>query len=217
MNQSPPLYDTQSALVALKPWLEQHLPDLDPGARQHFIQLVTGITEQHSLLLREIAASSVFQAEQPESNYTQVQRIIRDARLTLEMVYYPFLQQLLATIPGDTFDGTLDETNQGNLFNLVLVGWATDGVSLPLGFLVYPVDGTWAEDARTLLHRLEQLIPADKRIILLADRVHAGDAFLACLTSLAWGFIIRLAEDTCIATERGGNQPPGRVSHGAEI
>lgn len=110
MNQSLPLYDTQSALVALKPWLEQHLPDLDPGARQHVIQLVTEITEQHSLLLREIAASSVFQAEQPESNYTQVQRIIRDTRLTLETVYYPFLQQLLATIPGDTFSVTLDDS-----------------------------------------------------------------------------------------------------------
>lgn len=204
MRQSPPLYDVQSALHALDPWLAQHLPELDPGARQHFIQLVTGITEQHSLLLREIAASSVFQAEQPESNYTQVQRIICDTRLTLETVYYPFLQQILATIPGDTFYVTLDETNQGKLFNLVLVGWATDGISLPLGFLIYPLDGTWAEDARTLLHRLEHLIPHDKSIILLADRVHAGDAFLACLTSLEWGFIVRLAENTCIETERDG-------------
>jgi hypothetical protein len=204
MRQSPPLYDVQSALHALEPWLEQHLPDLDRGARQHFIQLVTGITEQHSLLLREIAASRVFHADQPASNYTQVQRIIRDTRLTLETVYSPCLQQILATIPGDTFYVTLDETNQGKLFNLVLVGWATDGISLPLGFFIDPVDGTWAADARTLLHRLEHLIPNDKSIILLADRVHAGDAFLACLTSLAWGFIVRLAEDTCIETERDG-------------
>lgn len=204
MNQSTPVYDTQSALASLGPWLEQHLPELDAGAKRHFLQLVTGITEQHSLLLREIAASSVFQAEQPESNYTQVQRIIRDTRLTLESVYYPFLKSLLATLPGDTIYVTIDGTNQGTLFNLVLVGLATDGVSLPLGFLIYAVDGTWAEEARTLLHRLEALFPCDKRLILLADRAHAGDAFLACLTSLGWGFIIRLPEDTCIETERDG-------------
>jgi hypothetical protein len=156
------------------------------------------------LLLREIAASSVFQAEQPESNYTQVQRIIRDTRLTLESVYYPFLRTILAAVPGDTFYLTLDETNHTDLFNLVLVGWATDGVSLPLGFLIYPVDGTWADDARTLLQRLESLIPPDKTIILLADRVHAGTAFLNCITALKWGFVIRLAEDTLIETERDG-------------
>ena len=77
MNQSPPLYDMASALETLEPWLEQHLPDLEPIARRHFVHLVTGIIEQQSLLIRAIAAASPFQAE-PESNYTQVQRIIRD-------------------------------------------------------------------------------------------------------------------------------------------
>src|SRR5687768_15535132 len=89
MNQSPPLYDMASALETLEPWLEQHLPDLEPVARRHFVHLVTGIIEQQSLLIRAIAAASPFQAE-PESNYTQVQRIIRDTRLTLETVYYPY-------------------------------------------------------------------------------------------------------------------------------
>jgi hypothetical protein len=143
MNQSTSLYDVQSALATLEPWLEAHLPDLDNGAWRRFIQLVTGITEQHSLLLREIAASSVFQAE-PDSDYMQVQRIVHDTHLTLESVYDPFLTHLLSCIPGDTFYIMLDETNQGKLFNLVLVGWATDGISLPLGFLVYPIDGCWA-------------------------------------------------------------------------
>src|SRR6266542_6323692 len=100
MNQSRPLYDMASALETLEPWLEQHLPDLEPVARRHFVHLVTGIIEQQSLLIRAIAASSVFQAE-PESNFTQVQRIIRDTRLTLETVYYPFLSHILAAMPGE--------------------------------------------------------------------------------------------------------------------
>jgi hypothetical protein len=85
--------------------------------------------------------------------------IIRDARLTLESVYYPFLSQLLPLLPGDHAYLTLDQTNHGSDFNLVLVGWATDAVSLPLGFVVYGTDETWAEEARTLLSHLEQLIP----------------------------------------------------------
>lgn len=203
MNQSRPLYDMASALETLEPWLEQHLPDLEVVARRHFVHLVTGIIEQQSLLIRAIAAASPFQAE-PESNYTQVQRIIRDTRLTLETVYYPFLMQILAVLPGQDAYITLDETAHTDAFNVILVGWATDAVSLPLGFVIYPTDGTWADDARTLLQRIDQVVPSERSITLLADRIHAGEAFLTCLDELGWNYIIRLPEDTYIETEREG-------------
>ncbi len=197
MNQSGTLYDMASVLETLEPWLEQKLPNLEPVARRHFAHLVTGVIEQQSLLVGAIAAASPFQAE-PESNYTQVQRILRDSRLTLENVYYPFLSQLLSSLPGDDVFVTLDQTNHGTDFNLVLVGWATDGISLPLGFFVYPTDGAWADDARTLLTRIDALIPEGRTITLLADRVHAGDPFLSCLDGLDWGYVIRLPEGTNI-------------------
>lgn len=202
MNQSPKVYDMSSVVESLEPWLETHLPNLEPVARRHFVHLVTGIIEQQSLLLRAIAAASPFQAE-PESNYTQVQRIIRDTRLTLEDVYYPLLSVLLASMPGDHAYLTLDQTSHGSDFNLVLVGWASDGISLPLGFVVYATDASWADDARALLRRLETLLPAGRTITLLADRVHAGDPFLACLDELEWGYVIRLPEDTNIADDEG--------------
>lgn len=203
MNQSRPLYDMTSALETLEPWLEHHLPDLEPVARRHFVHLVTGIIEQQSLLLRAIAAASPFQAE-PESNYTQVQRIIRDTRLTLETVYYPFLMQILAVLPSQEAYITLDETAHSDEFNVILVGWATDAVSLPLGFVIYPTNGTWADDARTLLQRLDHVIPSERSITLLADRIHAGDRFLSCLDELGWNYIIRLPEDTYIETQGDG-------------
>lgn len=203
MNQPPAVYDMASALETLEPWLEQHLPDLDGVARRHFIHLVTGIVEQQSLLIRQIAAASPFQAE-PNSNFTQVQRIIRDTRLTLESVYYPFLSQILAALPSDHAYITLDQTSHTDLYNLVLVGWATDGVSLPLGFVLYPTDGAWADDARMLLARLDALFPQSHTITLLADRVHASDPFLEALEQLEWGYVIRLPEDTFIESERDG-------------
>src|SRR4051812_296410 len=171
MNQPRPLYDMVSALETLEPWLEQHVPDLEPVARRHFVHLVTGIIEQQSLLIRAIAAVSPFQAE-PESNYTQVQRIIRDTRLTLETVYYPFLMQLLAELPGQDAFITLDETSHTDAFNLILVGWATDAISLPLGFVVYATDARWADDARVLLQRIDQVLPAERSRTILADRIH---------------------------------------------
>lgn len=85
MQQSPVLYAMDSTWETLTPWLDQYLPDLDPVARRHFTHLVAGIIEQQSLLVRTIAAASPFLAT-PESHFTQVQRIIRDTRLTLETV-----------------------------------------------------------------------------------------------------------------------------------
>ena len=226
MNQSPAVYDMASALESREPWLLEHLPHLDPVARRHFVHLVTGIIEQQSLLIRVIAAASPFQAE-PASNSTQVQRIIRDTRLSLETVYYPFLTQILAAAPSDTLYLTMDETNHGSDFNLVLVGLTTDGVSLPLGFVVYATDAPWADEARTLLERLETIIPPERTLILLADRVHAGDPFLRCLDDLGWGYVIRLPEDTNIADacgewvevrhvrQRAGRFGTGGCPHGA--
>lgn len=203
MTQSRVLYDMASALETLEPWLEQHLPDLEAVARRHFVHLVTGIIEQQSLLIRQIAAASPFQAE-PESNYTQVQRIIRDTRLTLETVYYPFLMRVLAVLPRKDVFITLDETAHSDHFNLVLVGLASDAVSLPLGFVVYPTDGCWADDARALLQRIKLVFSPEQHITLLADRIHAGDAFLSCLDELGWTYVIRLPEDTFIESERDG-------------
>lgn len=125
-----------SEVESLEPWLTEHLPDLDRVARRHFLHLVTGIIKQQSVLVRAIAASSVFQAE-PESNFTQVQRILRDTRLKLETTYYSLVARLLAAMLGDHAYLTLDQTCHTDRFNLVLVGWATDAVSLPLGFVVY--------------------------------------------------------------------------------
>jgi hypothetical protein len=130
--------------------------------------LVTGIIEQQSLLLRAIAAASPFQAE-PESNDTQVQRITRDARLTLETVYYPFLTQILAGQTSREAFITLDETSHTDAFNVVLVGWATDAFSLPLGFVIYSTDGSWADDARVLLQWSDSQIYAHRRGCLLIE------------------------------------------------
>jgi hypothetical protein len=85
MNQSSALYDTPAARALIEPWLRGYLPSLDEAVTRRFIQLVTALFEQRSLLLEAIAESSVFTGTD-SSNVTQVRRIIRDARITLKDV-----------------------------------------------------------------------------------------------------------------------------------
>jgi hypothetical protein len=110
-----------SALETLEPWIEQHLPDLEPFARRHFVHLVTGIIEQQSLLLRAIAAASPLQAE-PESNYTQVQRIIRDTRLTLETMYSQTAQECAVRLGARARDRAATGRDLADGLGLCLLG-----------------------------------------------------------------------------------------------
>jgi hypothetical protein len=177
---------------------------------RRFIQLVTGIFEQRSLLLETIAESSVFTGADC-SNVTQVRRIIRDARITLQDVYYPFLIQLIDEIANEVVYLTMDETSHHADYCVVQIGLATDGISLPLGFHLYAPDAAWADDARELLDAIDDLFPRRCQLVLLADRVHTGEPFLAWLDELQWYYVFRAAETTQIEHPTKGWMPLKRV------
>jgi hypothetical protein len=88
-------------------------------------------------------------------------------------------------------------------FNIFGVALATDGMTIPLGWLLYAIDQVWAEDARDLLTTLADYLPAGIRIIVLADRIHTGEPFLHCLERLGWQYVFRASADTQIETSRG--------------
>jgi hypothetical protein len=210
MNQSPSLYATSEALALLDPWLRAHLPTLEEAVTRRFIQLVTAIFEKRSLLLETIAESSVFTGTD-SSNVTQVRRIIRDVRITLEKVFFPLLEQLLAELQGDVLYLTLDETSHHTDYCVVQIGLTTDGVSLPLGFHIYAPDASWAEDARDLLETIDAILPQQSRIVLLADRFHTGEPFLACLDELQWYYVFRASESTQVEHPTKGWMPLKRL------
>src|SRR6478609_9083363 len=124
MNQSQTLYDTSAALALIDPWLRAHLPTLDAAITRRFIQLVTGIFEERSPILETIAESSAFSGTD-SSNVTQVRRIIRDARITIQDVCYPLLEQLLAELPNDVLYLTMDETSHHTDYCVVQIGLAS--------------------------------------------------------------------------------------------
>lgn len=210
MNQASPLYDSTPALSLIEPWLTSHLPDLDPVARHHFIQLVSGMLESRSMLIEEIATSSTFRAN-ASSNATQVRRILRDHRLTMERVYYPFIRAILATVPGTDLYLTVDATSHGTDYNVMQVGWATDGMSLPLAMFVYAPDAPWADETRALMTLLDGLIPDQFTVTILADRGFTGEPLVAWLDGLSWNYIIRAPAHTQIDHPIKGWIPLGRV------
>ena len=204
MCQPSALYAASPALQLLEPWMQPRLPKvIDPAARQHIIQLVAGIFERRSALVATIAQASAFQANTDSSNETQVRRILRDERLFLASVYYPFIRQLLTEMAPIELYLTIDESSHGADFNIFGIGLATDGMTIPLGWLLYASDDAWADDARDLLTTVAGYLPRLTRIIVLADRIHTGEPFLTCLDKLGWEYVFRATADTHIETSRG--------------
>jgi hypothetical protein len=103
---------------------------------------------------RSIATASAFQATTDSSNETLLRRILRDEPLFLESVYYPFIQHLLNEMAPSELYLTIDESSHLSDFDIFGVRLATDGLSIPLGWIVYATDEAWAEDARSLLATL---------------------------------------------------------------
>lgn len=204
MCQSSALYANSPALQLLDPWQRCRLPKIvDEAARRRLIQLTAGIFETHSALVETIASGTAFQANEVSSNETQVRRILRDERIQLATVYYPFIQCLLQEMKPRVLYITIDETAHKTDFCLFSVGLATDGVNIPLGWMLYDTDAAWADDARELLQELAQYLPQHSHISALADRIHTGEPFLACLDSLGWDYIFRANSTTQVETSRG--------------
>lgn len=132
MGQSRPLAEKSPALHLVGTWLEQRLPHLDPVATRRFIQITAGIFEAQAALVEKIAASTAFQVPEDCSNYTQVQRILQDLRLTLETVYFPLVQHLLAELHPSSLDLTIDESSHANDFGLFKVGPMSSTVNTPI-------------------------------------------------------------------------------------
>jgi hypothetical protein len=202
MRQPRQLYADSPSVQLLEPWMRKHLPQLDETVIRRLIQLTTGIFEQRSALLERSAEGSAFTANSV-SNLTQVGRILRDERITLAAVYYPFMREIRSTMETDTFSLAMDESSHQDDFNIFQVGLVTDAMVLPLGCFLYATDAAWAEEARTVLTTVAGLLPCGKPVILLADRLHTGPPFLTCVAQLGWHYVFRAASDTSVETRHG--------------
>ena len=204
MCQSPPVYHESPSLALLEPCMLARLPKvIDPTARAHIIQLAPGIFESHSVLVANIASSTAFQANTESSNETQVRRILRDERLFLASVYYPLIKQLFAEMRPAVLYLTIDESSHGTDFNIFSINLITDATAIPLGWLLYATDDTWAEEARDLLRELAPYLPESAHLVVLGDRIHTGEPFLERLDVLGWHYIFRASDDTLVETRRG--------------
>lgn len=202
MESAPLVYADSPTAQCISPWIRLHLPTLHPVVQHRLIQLATGLMETVDVRVEQLATGSAFRAT-PVSNATQVRRILRDERLTVETVLDPLIRSVLAAHRADTLCLCIDESHHTDRVRILQIVIATDAMALPIRFFLYDPHAAWADDARQCLYALAQVIPPHLRVIVLADRVHAGMPFLACIEALGWGYVFRLSCQTHVKTTKG--------------
>ena len=86
----------------------------------------------------------------------------------------------------DTLSICFDESSHTTTINLFQGTLVTDDMALPLSFFLYEPHDAWADDARSCLQWLADVLPDHVQIIILADRIHAGKPFITCIEALGW-------------------------------
>lgn len=92
----------------------------------------------------------------------------------------------------DTLSICFDESSHTTTINLFQGTLVTDAMALPLSFFLYEPQDAWADDARSCLQSLADVLPDHVEIIILADRIHAGKPFITCIEALGWNYSIRV-------------------------
>jgi hypothetical protein len=68
-----------------------------------------------------------------------------------------------------------------------------------------------------LLEAIDEILPHRCRIVLLADRIHTGEPFLACLDELQWYYVFRASESIHIEHPTLGSLPMRRIYKRANV
>ena len=128
------------------------------------------------------------------SKQRQLARWLHNGHIESLSVYRPFVTRALAEWSGKTMYLALDTSQLWKCFVVVRLALVYRGRALPLGWTVLASGSATValERYATMLQTVAALIPADSRVILLADRGFMDVQLLQLARDLGWHFRLRL-------------------------
>lgn len=160
--------------------MKRHLPFLRRDTLQRLADVVTALIQARSTKHADLAlhlpgTTTVI------SKLRRVERCLHDEQLDEQV----FLKLLLPVLPDEQLVMTMDRTNweygEADL-NLLVLGVALDGFTLPLVWTALPHGGSSDTASRErLVARLLKVLPAKRWRVLVADREFIGREWFAFL------------------------------------
>lgn len=178
---------------------------LPAAAAERFALLVTGIVAAKSAVVARVAAElkslALTRATQAESVARRLRRALSDPRLTAAACYAPLLATAVDwRLVGDGAGRivlVVDESSHTDRTHLFRVSLPYRGGSLPLAWAVWEQnvageDGAYWRQVDAVLAAVAALLPAERAVVVLADRAYAVPALIDRLAARGWHWAIRL-------------------------
>jgi hypothetical protein len=184
----------------LQAQIKRCAPDLRITSVRRLALLVAGIAASEACSLRraarEIRAMGL-SAAQPESIARRLRRTVADLRLEADTGLARLLREAVPW-PADTpVPLVLDESSTPGGLHILRLSLAYRGSCLPLAWAVWPhqqklAPGDYWRHVEAVLDRAAAVLPAEVRVVLLADRAYDIPPLLDRLAARGWEWVIRV-------------------------
>jgi hypothetical protein len=163
--------------------------------------LICGVIQSHKSQIPAIARK-VPERSRPPSRVKRLTRWMKNARVTTEAFYLPYVRPLLRALPGPLVL-ILDSSDIGDGCSVWMVSVVYRKRALPLVWSVKPVKKGHASDEEhlTLLERVTALLPPNRTVVFLGDGEFDGVPVQAALSSWGWQYVLRTARNRLLEEE----------------
>jgi hypothetical protein len=176
--------------------------------RGHVVTLammITGIVLSKKAQLSEMSSEVPSQACD-KSIEMRMRRWVKHEILEVEVIYLPFVQQILRALAQLPLVLVMDASQVGRGCMVLMVGVVYKKRTLPLAWVVYPgkKGHTTAERHIEVLEKLKGLLPEAAEVVLLGDAEYdTTDMLLWVQDNTTWHYVLRTAPQIYVHTPQG--------------
>ena len=149
----------------------------------------------------------------------QLHRCLSDKKWTVAQFSRDWTRWVAGILPPGRLVLMVDETTIGKRFRAMMVGVAFEGRCIQLAWTCYqcqdyPDEGQVSMIA-SLLEQIKSVLPADRPVLLLADRgIGTSPDLCKAVAALGWNYLFRVQKTVKIKTDGGTLQPYMEVKKG---
>jgi hypothetical protein len=204
--------DAMSAASIVRDWRRTVAADLLPQLHGHQAKALADLSLAAALSGSCQAgrlASHVPTAATPASGRRRCERLLTNPRLRPRLAQRQLARGLLRSWAGQTILLLLDETPKANDLRALNVRVAYRHRALPLAAACYrpdPLPRPMPQLVRSLLRQVQGGLPADARVVLLADRGLAWPLLVDWCQAHGWHYVLRLQGATRVRFPDGSDR-----------
>ncbi|CAE6872621.1 IS4 family transposase ISMmg3 [Paraburkholderia aspalathi] len=198
--------------------LEQALPGLRKTILKKLPLAVAAMIEARTPNTMELSTVLPLATERADMREQWLRRLLKNSLLEPATILEPMGRQALqqAGGSGQTILLSMDQTDLGERFAVLMLSVRTGDRALPLAWLVESGEANigWTGQQR-LLERVRNGLPEHARVMLLADRFYPSAALFAWLKEASWSYRIRLKGNLLVDVGDAAVTTTGDLAAGA--